>query len=112
MRDAVKYSEKDGEYADRIAKAMFVTLYAEWDERFRKMIATECGVAAKQIKSDLMGDVRLVRHWIVHNKSVVNKKRHDLKVLPWQFDAGELKITADRFAAFMVLVNQTEFAIG
>lgn len=112
MRDAVKYSEKDGEYADRIAKAMFVTLYAEWDERFRKMIATECDVAAKQIKSDLMGDVRLVRHWIVHNKSVVDKKRHDLKVLPWQLDTGELKITADRFAAFMVLVNQTEFAIG
>lgn len=111
MQDAVLYSEKDGEYADRIAKAMFVTLYSEWDEHYRHMIAKELGVAAGQVKSDLMGDVRHVRNWIVHNKSVADEKRHKIKVLPWQLGPGEFKITAERFAAFMIIVNQAQFAL-
>jgi hypothetical protein len=106
MRVAVAYLRKDGEFTDRIAKAILVTIYAEGDERYRPMMASEFGIPTKQIKSDLMGDVRHVRNWIVHNKSIVDEKRHSLKILQWQVEEGELKINRAMFAVLMDMINQ------
>jgi hypothetical protein len=71
LRDAIQFSEQDGVFADTLAKAIIISIYTEWDETYRQKIAAEIGVKAKDIACDLMGDLRIVRHWVIHNKSFV-----------------------------------------
>ena len=68
MAEAVKNSQKDGPFSDAVAKSLLVSIYSEWDELFRHRFAAEVGAKAEDVSCDLMGDLRWVRHWIVHNK--------------------------------------------
>lgn len=112
MRDVVNFSSKDGLYINTLAKSLMVSLYSEWDELYRHRLATGIGVEAAAIRADLMGDLRHVRNWIVHNKSVVGKNQ--LKVLPWHESAGSiLAVSEERFAQFMDKLNEMEvYVVG
>jgi hypothetical protein len=106
LKDAVLSSAKDGVFSDTIAKSIIVTIYSEWEEMYRHKIAEEAGAEAKNIISDLMGDLRIVRNWIVHNKSVVDKDRAKIKVLSWQLQEGhELKVTSEMFSSLIDNIN-------
>ncbi|MBD2612334.1 MAG: hypothetical protein RMY62_023595 [Nostoc sp. ZfuVER08] len=113
MRDALLYSEKDGVFSDTIAKSIIVAIYSEWDEMYRQKIADEVGVEAKNLASDLMGDLRHVRNWIVHNKSVVDKNHKKIKILPWQLHQGEeLKVSSEMFSSLIDAINVMQVAVA
>lgn len=50
----------------QICRAIIVFLFAHWDEEFRPKIAAVRGVAAETIKVNEFGDLRILRHNIVH----------------------------------------------
>ena len=52
-----------------------------------------------------MGDLRLIRHCIVHNKSIVTNENTKLKELKWSLSPGELKITKDMFSRLLDQIN-------
>lgn len=105
--DVRRDAAEDGAYLDRIAKALLVLVYAEWDEVTRPQMALSYGTESKLIRSDLMGDLRLIRNWIVHNKSVVDKRVSGLKVLEWELEVGQtIVITKLRMQQFMQEMNQ------
>jgi hypothetical protein len=107
MQDLVAFSSKGGLFTDTLAKSLIVLLYAEWDELYRHRIAKEIGVQASAVRADLMGDIRHVRHWIVHNKSIVGTKA--LTVLPWQVSAGSPLVISDEFfVQFMDQLNEMQ----
>ncbi|APP74480.1 hypothetical protein BJD12_03520 [Xanthomonas vesicatoria ATCC 35937] len=107
MKDLVDFSSKGGLFTDTLAKSLIVSLYSEWDELYRHRLAKEMGVDASAIRADLMGDIRHVRNWIVHNKSVVGVK--PLKVLPWQLSVGSLlTISEEHFIQFMDQLNEMQ----
>ncbi|SDY01766.1 hypothetical protein [Nitrosomonas sp. Nm58] len=111
MQDLVTFSSKNGLFTDTLAKSLIVLLYSEWDELYRHLIAKEVGVKASVVRSDLMGDIRQVRHWIVHNKSIVGTKV--LQVLPWQVSAGsQLVISGEYFVQFMDRLNEMRVHVG
>ena len=112
LKDAVSFSEKDGAFSDTLAKTILVTIYAEWDGLYRHTIAAEIGSDAKDIKSDLMGDLRHVRNCVVHNKSIVDKKCTAFKVLTWQLVENKpLKITAQMFSSLIDSINVMTVAV-
>jgi hypothetical protein len=46
-----------------------------------------------------MGDVRIVRHRIVHNKSYIDENYEKMKVLDWPLAEGsELKLSDEKFS--------------
>lgn len=96
----------EGAYLDRIAKSLLVLVYAEWDEVTRARVAESFGVKTKMVTSDLMGDLRHVRNWIVHNKSVVDKNAGKLKLLNWGLEVGQvLTVNKERMEVFMRQIN-------
>ena len=112
MKDALLYSKKDGIFSDTIAKSIIVAIYSEWDEMYRQKIANEVGVETKSITSDLMGDIRHVRNWIVHNKSLVDKNHAKIKILSWQLHEGqELKVSSEMFSILIDEVNVMQVAV-
>ncbi len=81
MAEVVKNSEKDGPFSDTLAKSLLVLIYCEWDELFRHRFAAEVGTKAENVSCDLMGDLRWVRHWIVHNKYRIDRNCNKIKIL-------------------------------
>jgi hypothetical protein len=113
VADAHAHLAKDGLFTDAVGKALLVLIYSEWDEKFRAAIGKDHGVGAKAVSCDLMGDVRHVRNWIVHNKSVIPINAKSLKVLRWQLAPGQrLVLTKRRFEEFMVELNRMVVGIG
>lgn len=53
------------------ARAAITFLYAYWDEEVRPELARALGVATNKIVSDIFGDLRLVRHAVLHKKGIL-----------------------------------------
>ena len=98
-------SRRDGSFSDSIAKAFITAIYSCWDEHFRHKVTKETGVQPKAVKSDLIGDLRLIRYCIVHKKSSVSDEHLRLKKLKWQIQAGPLVITEDMFETLVEQLN-------
>jgi hypothetical protein len=103
--EAIDSSQADGVFPDKIAKSFVTAMYSEWDEVFRHRVASEIGTNAKAIRSDLMGDLRLIRHCIVHNKSTITHEHERLKELKWQLSPGKLTITKEMFSSLIDQIN-------
>ena len=104
--DVIERGQYDGVYSDTIAKAFLTAIYAQWDENCRPAIAAELGVEAKSVKCDLMGDLRIVRHCIVHGKSILTNEAIRIKELTWQLSPGELRVTRRMFADLIDQINR------
>jgi hypothetical protein len=47
---------------------VLVFTYHVWDEKYRDAIAQEKGILQKDVSVDVLGDMRLLRNSIIHNK--------------------------------------------
>lgn len=99
-------SKKNGAFSDAIAKAFVCAIYSLWDEYYRHAIAKEAGVNQKQIRSDLMGDLRHVRNCIVHKKSVMADEPGKIKELSWPLIPGPLFVTHEMFRDLIDQINR------
>jgi hypothetical protein len=103
---AVANAKRDGEFQDILGKSLLIRIYAEWDERYRAQIGQEFGVSAREVQADLMGDLRRIRHWIVHSKSLIGKDAPKVAVLPWQLEVGrDLHVTSAMFRELADCLN-------
>lgn len=68
------------------ARAMVVFLFAFWENEIRPRLAEAKGVPVEEIRSDIMGDMRILRHAVLHAKGTVRAEEHRrLKVLSSMF---------------------------
>ena len=65
---------RGGSFEVAYTKAFVVFAYHIWEEATRPMIASALRVDVKDVKSDLMGEWRHLRHWVIHT-SEANKCR-------------------------------------
>ena len=85
-----------GTFENYQARVLVVTIYHLWDDYYRDEIRKVLSVEKNQVKCALMGDIREVRHLIIHKKSIVPKNLSEgLEFLPqiWKLEPGDLKIT-------------------
>lgn len=106
LNDAVKASDKNGKFHDQLAKLILVNIYTEWDELYRPEMAKELKTSTKLIKSDLMGDLRLIRNCIIHNKSRISKDLEKLKVLKIYSHEELLVIPEEDLCVIMDQINR------
>lgn len=99
-------TQPDGAFTDTLAKSILVLLYAHWEEYYRPQLATAIGVLPEQVRSDLLGDLRLIRHCVVHAKSVVTNEHERIKVLSWPTSVGPLVITENMVTEFIELTHE------
>lgn len=84
-----------------------VTVYAYWEHVSRPRLAKAQGVKLHEIKEPIFGDLRLIRHSILHNKGVALSDVRKLEVLKW-FSPGEsIQITEEKVSEFMAKCGLT-----
>jgi hypothetical protein len=87
------------------ARAAITFLYAYWDEEVRPALARALEVQTQDIVSDIFGDLRLIRHAVLHNKGVLtNTAYQKLKVINEYFAPDEV-VSLPNEAMHQIFVN-------
>ena len=116
LGNLLKKSDQNGDFKYLIANLTIVAIYSIWEDRYRNKIAQELKLFAKnaknRIKSNIMGDLRLVRICIVHKNSLLSDEALKFKVLdPSQYPPEPLQITRKMMVEIMDAINKMEIKI-
>ena len=89
--------------------------YHTWEEAVRPKIASSLKVEVKDVKSDLMGEWRHLRHWVIHtsddNKSrMFTEARNLVRVLGLRQD--EPLLTPDMFFILMEYLDRMQVYVN
>ena len=97
-----------GSNEQRHARAIVVFLFTFWEDEIRPRLAKAKGTPVNEIRSDIMGDVRILRHAILHAKGVVHAEEHRrLKVLNSMFLSDTpIRISYEDMHQLFVLIKQ------
>lgn len=75
-----------GSNEQRHARAIVIFLFTFWEDEIRPRLATAKGIPVNEVRSDIMGDMRILRHAILHAKSIIRQEEHRrLKVVGGMF---------------------------
>ncbi|MDD2835605.1 MAG: hypothetical protein PHY05_05590 [Methanothrix sp.] len=92
-----------------VGNMCLVLIYQYWDDHYRKKIAEYAKREKDDIKLDIMGDLRILRHSIVHNKGVLSDRKGFCKILKW-YSAGD-EISMD-LGQFEELIHHVELGLS
>ena len=109
--ELIEVLQPDGEFENLNRQAFIVLVYHLWDEYYRPRIAEALCVETCRVRSDLMGDLRLVRNAIIHNKAELSDSHlKRLKVLPniWNIGPSNLQLTTDMMNLLSVQLGSVE----
>lgn len=71
--DYIAYNSIHGFNEQQHARAIVVMIFAFWNEEIRPRLARCKNIDPNEIKVDALGDLRLLRHAIIHNKGVLSQ---------------------------------------
>lgn len=105
-RVLIQHLSKGGLYSDELAKSLLVMIFARWDEFYRPLLAKHLEVDKNEIKSNLMGALRLLRNVIVHANSKIDSKLvKQLAPFGWDLTPGDVIITESMMEQFIELTH-------
>src|SRR5260221_281209 len=82
----IAINERDGSNEVQQARSVIIFLFTYWELEIRPRLAAAAGVDLNEIQSEIMGDIRLIRHAILHVRGVLRLGDHQkLKVLADMF---------------------------
>jgi hypothetical protein len=90
-------------------RAIIVFLFAYWDEEIRPRLAQHKGLTSpNNIKVDALGDLRILRKAIIHNKSILSGTEHSkLKIMGEMFVPDiEISVSHDHMHKIFVHIKQ------
>lgn len=80
--DFIKANTEAGFNEQQTCRAIIVFMFAYWDEEIRPKIAAVRGVKSDDVKLDELGDLRILRKNIVHNRGLLPTSEYaKLKVM-------------------------------
>lgn len=106
--DFLAVNAQKGFNEQQVCWSIIVFMFAYWDEEIRPQIAAIRGVQPNDIRIDALGDLRLLRRSIIHNKGVLSSGDHaKLKKMGEMFGAEEtITPSHDDMHRIFVLVKQ------
>jgi hypothetical protein len=82
--NALRLIQPGGPAIVRLAQQYIVGLYSHWEEVTRPGLAATLGMPKNEIRHDYFGDLRILRHRIVHASGVMSREACGrMKVLTW-----------------------------
>ncbi len=78
--EAIEMFSSEGRFEKLQARSFVIAIFTEWEAVTRRRLATLLGVKPEDVQSNLMGDWRRLRNWLVHKDGDAEKQ---------YFDAGE-----------------------
>ncbi|TBD79708.1 hypothetical protein [Rhizobium ruizarguesonis] len=109
--DFVAANSEHGFNEQQLCRSIIVFIFAYWDEQARPAIAAVRGVPSSDVRVDALGDLRLVRHAIIHNKGILDPKEHrKMKAMAELFEPGApISLSHDQMHKLFAMVKK---AIG
>jgi hypothetical protein len=106
--DYIAANSKDGSNAQQHSQAVLVFLFTYWEDEIRPRLATSKSVELQEINSDIMGDLRILRHAILHAKGILRTSEHKrLKKLKETFVVDQpIHISYNNMHQIFVLIKQ------
>lgn len=83
----IQENSLDGINQRQLSYSVIVFIFTYWEDEIRPRLAKETGVAAKDVKCEILGDLRCIRNSILHTKGVFTPEWH-----------GKLVVLKDCFA--------------
>ena len=80
-----------------IANMALVAIYQYWEDHFRSEIAAQLGLSKNELKEPVMGDLRRVRHSVVHHAGVALPEIDECEVLKWFHPGDLIYLDAEKF---------------
>lgn len=107
-QDFLRANSETGFNHRQVCWSIIVFVFAYWDEQVRPQIAAVRGVKTQDVKVDALGDLRVIRHAIVHNKGVLTAAEHaKLRKAAALFKPdAKVVLTHDQMHSLFVLVKQ------
>ena len=98
----------DGANAQQHSQAILVFLFTYWEDEIRPRLADSMNIAVSEIKSDIMGDLRIIRNVILHSKGIIRHDKHkNLKLLREMFAVDQLvHISYENIHKIFILIKQ------
>lgn len=103
--------KKDGPISQVVAHGMLSWVYFAWERRFRPLIAKELGVHNDEVMSDIMGDIRILRHKIAHNLGFLDEDIKKLKILNW-LKQGHIILKTSDMNKIQLIINEMSISIS
>lgn len=106
--DYIAYNSVAGFNEQQHVRAIIVMLFSFWDEEIRPRLARGKNLDSHDIKVDALGDLRILRHAIIHNKGILSVGAHTkLKVMKGVFIPNSAIIVShDQMHKMFVFVKQ------
>ncbi len=106
-KDALSGMRKDGPFSQIIAHGTINWIYSLWNEEYRAKVAAELELEVGDVMCDVMGDLRIIRNFIVHDNAVADRRVDRLKVLRW-IKEGPLVFVGDDMDQLQCAINAME----
>jgi hypothetical protein len=74
--DYIAANSKGGSNAQQLSQAVLVFLFTYWEYEIRPRLSALKNVELKEIRSDIMGDMRILRNVILHAKGIIRPDKH------------------------------------
>jgi hypothetical protein len=74
--DYIAANSKGGSNAQQLSQAVLVFLFTYWEYEIRPRLSALQNVELKEIRSDIMGDLRILRNAILHAKGIIRPDKH------------------------------------
>ena len=106
--DYLSSNSVDGSNTQQHSQAILVFLFTYWEEEIRPRLAKSMSVAANEVKSDIMGDLRIIRHAILHSKGIIRPDKHkSLKLLGEMFSVDRpIHVSYEYMHKIFILIKQ------
>jgi len=106
--DYLAANSKGGSNEQQHARAVLVFLFTYWELEIRPRLAASKGVDLEEIRSDVMGDLRILRNAILHAKGMMPPEEHRrMKKLSDLFVADQpIHIPYENMHRIFVVVKQ------
>ena len=90
------------------SRSILIFLFTHWEYEIRPRLARAKDVELNEIESEIMGELRTLRHVILHSKSVIRTDKHaSLRLLGNMFEVDkELNFSYEGMHKIFVLIKQ------
>jgi len=115
------YCPTQGEYKRRnspagenyrfIGNMALITIYEYWESSCRNKLATFYKVKPKRIKSDIFGDLRLIRHSIIHHAGIALPSIEKCKRFNWYKRGDTIFIDGDQLEDIVSAIKNSGLSL-
>lgn len=106
--DYIAANSEGGSNEQQHSQAILVFLFTYWEDEIRPRLAVLRKIKLEEIRSDIMGDLRILRNVILHNKGIIRSEEYrKLKKVMDMFSVNQaVYIPYENMHKIFVLIKQ------